>query len=244
MNHVFNIKVAGMIFNISVIHPYVLKSCSQFWTKEIGDHKIVMTQEDIDNERLIAKETIDDHNFNADDATDYYLEFIALLRKLANYICDFDRLLMHGSAIAINGKGYIFTALSGTGKSTHTGLLRQLHGENAVMINDDKPFLHYEDGKVFISGTPWMGKHNLGNNITVPLAGVFFLRRSENNVLESITPTDALMKMISQCHRPSDPLKLINTLDLVDKILAAVSLYDLGCNMDISAAELTSSVMN
>ena len=243
MSYTYNLEIAGMKFNVTDIHPFVYKYCKEYVTEDVGNHSIILTQEDIDHERAIAKDTPDDHNFDVANASDQYLESVALLRKLADYICDHNRLLMHGSAIAINGKGYIFTALSGTGKSTHTGLLRQLHGENAIMINDDKPFLHYDNGKVYISGTPWRGKHFLGNKITVPLEGIFFLRRSENNVIEPISPTDALMKMISQCHRPSDPIKLINTLDLVDKILAAVPLYDFGCNMDISAAEVSSSVM-
>ena len=237
------LKIAGMTFNVTSVHPYALKYSEQYIVRPEGEHNIVLTQEDIDHERMIGQKMQDDHGLDVEKAPDYYLESVALLRRLADYICDYDRLLMHGSAIAINGKGYIFTALSGTGKSTHTRLLRQLHGENAVMINDDKPFLHYDNGQVYICGTPWNGKHYLGNNITVPLAGIFFLRRSENNVLNSISPADALMKMISQCHRPSDPIKMVNTLDLVDKILACVPLYDFGCNMDISAAELSTSVM-
>lgn len=243
MSYTFNAKVAGMTFHINAIHPYTVRSFYQYRIVENGEHCIVMTQDDIDNERLIAKNSINDHDFNVDEATDSYLENIALLRKMADYICDYNRLLMHGSAIAINGKGYIFTAISGTGKSTHTALLRQLHGENAVMINDDKPFLQYDNGEVLISGTPWMGKHHLGCNITVPLAGIFFLSRSENNVLQTISPSHALMKLVSQCHRPSDPNKLINTFDLIDQILSTVPLYTIGCNMDISAAELSSSVM-
>ena len=243
MSDTYNLEITGMKFQVTSIYRYAYRLCNSYVISENGEHSIVLTQDDIDNERIIAQSTQDDHGFDASKAPDFYLESIALLRKMADYICDYDRLLMHGSAIAINGKGYIFTALSGTGKSTHTALLRQLHGDNAVMINDDKPFLHYDNGKVMISGTPWNGKHFLGTNITVPLEGIFFLRRSEDNVLKTISSSDALMKMISQCHRPSDPLKLINTLDLIDKILACVPLYEFGCNMDISAAELSSSVM-
>lgn len=243
MSYTYNLEIAGMKFNVTDVHPFVYNLCKDYVTEDIGDHTIVLTQEDIELEREIAKRMPDDHDSDTSNAPDHYLEYVALLRRLADYVCDYDRLLMHGSAIAINGKGYIFTALSGTGKSTHTGLLRQLHGENAVMINDDKPFIHYDNGKVYISGTPWMGKHFLGNNITVPLCGIFFLRRSIDNVIDNVSPSSALMKMVSQCHRPSDPVKLINTLDLIDKILSVVPLFDLGCNMDISAAELSSSVM-
>jgi hypothetical protein len=146
---------------------------------------------------------------------------------------------MHGSAICVDGKGYIFTAVSGTGKSTHTGLLRTLLGDRAVMVNDDKPFLHVAEDQTYVCGTPWMGKHSLGDNIIVPLAGIFFLHRSESNELTRISPDAAITKMISQCHRPFDPDKMIKTLDLVDHVLSTVPLYDFGCNMDISAAEVS-----
>lgn len=243
MSYTYNLEISGMTFRVTNTYPYTQRICEAYHISSVGEHLIHITQEDIDQERIYAATEDSDHVSDMSNAPDYYLESIALLRKLADFICDHNRLLMHGSAIAVNGKGYIFTALSGTGKSTHTGLLRRLHGENAVMINDDKPFLHFKDGQVFISGTPWMGKHYLGNNITVPLAGIFFLYRSEENVLEKTTPGDALMKMLCQCHRPSDPEKLMNTFDLIDRILSSVSLYNLGCNMDISAAELSSSVM-
>ena len=243
MSYTYNYKIADMTFQVTSTYLYVHHYCKSYLIRETGEHSILLTQADIDNERLIAQESFSDCGLDSNNAPDYYLESIALLRKLAEYICDYDRILMHGSAISVDGNGYIFTAVSGTGKSTHTSLLRQLHGDNAVMINDDKPFLHFCNGQVYISGTPWMGKHSLGNNITVPLKGVFFLYRSEKNILDTLSPSEALVKMIAQCHRPSDPMKLINTLDLIDKILDAVPLYALGCNMDISAAELSSSVM-
>ena len=243
MAYSFDLSIADMTFHISSIHSYSPRYCYHYIIKTEGEHKIVLTQEDIDNERQIFMEESIAEGITAMDPTDPYLESIALLRKLADYICLHNRILMHGSAIAINGKGYIFTALSGTGKSTHTALLRKLHGENAVMINDDKPFLHIKDGKVYVCGTPWMGKHDLGNNIIVPLEGIFFLRRSENNVLNKYTPDEALTLLMAQCHRPSQPLEMMETLSMMDQILSIVPLYDFGCNQDISAAELSSSVM-
>ncbi len=243
MSFTFNISVADMTFQISSVYYYVVKCCQQYSIDTQGEHKISLSQEDIDKERQIFLEEMLDEGISNYDPPDPYLESIALLRKLANHICKYNRILMHGSAIAINGKGYIFTALSGTGKSTHTALLRKLHGENAVMINDDKPFLHIKDGKVYVCGTPWMGKHELGSNIIVPLEGIFFLRRSENNVLNKYTPDEALTLLMSQCHRPSDAFEMMETLSMMDQILSIVPLYDFGCNQDISAAELSSSVM-
>ena len=239
----FNISVAEMSFHIDCLHQYVVESCRNYWIDFEGEHTISLRQEDIDNEREIFLQEIEHDEGVCINPSDAYLESIALLRKLADYICKHNRILMHGSTIAVNGKGYIFTALSGTGKSTHTALLRKLHGENAVMVNDDKPFLYIKDDKVFVCGSPWNGKHNLGNNMIVPLEGIFFLRRSEENVLHRIDADQALTMLVSQCHRPISAFEMMETLTIIDYILSNVPLYDFGCNMDISAAELSSSVM-
>jgi len=243
MAYSFNIKVAGMTFHVTTIYKYSQKYCQEYWIDEPGEHEITITQQDIDAEREMCEQTDTGVSESLHTSPDYYLETVCLLRAIADYITLHNRFLMHGSSIAINGKGYIFTALSGTGKSTHTALLRKLHGENAVMINDDKPFLHVAEDQIYVCGTPWMGKHQLGSNIMVPLAGIFFLRRSEENVIERLNPENALMLLISQCHRPKNAEQMMNSLALFDEVLNRVPLYDFGCNMDISAAELSSSVM-
>lgn len=239
----FYAKVAGMQFTINTLHDYSHKLMAEYCIESPSEHVLHITQDDIDHERQLVIESEDSVDQSLATVPDFYLESIAVLRKMADYVCEHNRLLMHGSAIAIDGKGYIFTALSGTGKSTHTALLRKLHGENAVMINDDKPFLHIAEDKIYVCGSPWMGKHGIGSNISVPLEGIFFLRRSEDNVLEQLSAEDALTLLVSQCHRPVHADKMMFTLDLLDQILTRVPLYDFGCNMDISAAELSSSVM-
>ena len=88
-----------------------------------------------------------------------------------------------------------------------------------------------------------MGKHRIGEKIIKPLAGIFFLRRSENNELSTMSADAALPLMLSQIHRPVQAEHMLYTLDFLDRLLASVPLYDFGCNMDISAAELSSSVM-
>lgn len=239
----FKVNIAGLNFHVHSLHDISYKLCYKYLCNAENCTPIIMKQEDIEYERQLSIDGAAGVDSSVQYMSDGYLETIALLRAIANHSVHDDRVLMHGSSIAINGKGYIFTALSGTGKSTHTALLRKLHGENAVMINDDKPFLHVAEDKVYIYGSPWMGKHNIGTNMCVPLEGIFFLRRSEENVLNEMSADDALSLLVSQCHRPTEATAMFKTLELLDGILNKVKLYDFGCNMDISAAELSSSVM-
>ena len=50
---------------------------------------------------------------------DNYFEYIAVFRKIAERLIDDQILLMHGAVVAVDDKGYMFTAASGIGKTTH-----------------------------------------------------------------------------------------------------------------------------
>lgn len=239
----FNLDVSNMTFSVTCLYPSTMKYCQMFLIDVQGEHTVSVTQKDIDEERQICMNEDSGADPSLRNSSDAHLELVALLRKISNYITQYNRVLMHGSSICVDGKAYIFTALSGTGKSTHTKLLRKLLGDRCMMINDDKPFLLFEQDQIYVCGTPWMGKHRIGENVIKPLGGIFFLHRAENNSLCKMEASDALPLMISQIHRPSDPKCMLDTLQMLDKLLASVPLYDFGCNMDISAAELSSSVM-
>ena len=151
---------------------------------------------------------------------------------------DYDTILFHGSVIAVDGVGYLFTAKSGTGKSTHTRLWRECFGERAVMVNDDKPLLKITHNGVIAYGTPYNGKHRLGSNISVPLKAICILIRDTVNHIEPITRNQAYTKLLQQVYRPADGEKMMKTLDLLDRLADSIKLYQLGCNMDISAAQV------
>ena len=137
--------------------------------------------------------------------------------------------------VAVDGKGYLFTAVSGTGKSTHTRLWREYLGDRAVMVNDDKPLLKIKDN-VTVYGTPWDGKHHLSSNISVPLKSICVLERSAVNHIEEITKKQIYPMLIQQSYRPQEGAKLKKLLQLTERLADSVALYRLGCNMDIDAA--------
>ena len=174
----------------------------------------------------------------------YDYEQSALYRKLAEQLLAFDTLLFHGSAISVDGEAYLFTAASGTGKSTHTTLWRQTFGDRAVMVNDDKPLLRMVDGKVYVCGTPWNGKHNLGTKITVPLKGLCILERAKQNSIQPITLTEVLPLVMQQSFRPRNPASVHRVLELLNKLSESTGLYRLGCNMDPEAATVAYQGMN
>ncbi len=175
--------------------------------------------------------------------SDGYLETLAVYRKIAETAPDYDTVLFHGSCVAVDGVGYLFTAKSGTGKSTHTRLWRELLGPRAVMVNDDKPLICVRDGFAVVFGTPWDGKHRLSTNTAVPLKALCILERAEENTIRRITAGEAYPMLLQQAYRPMDRMALNKTLTLIDRLAASVRLWRLGCNTEPEAAQVAFDAM-
>lgn len=229
-------KIAEKVVEISSLYSKVHDYCADYLTDEPADYTVTVTQEDIAFEREKSAREDALEGIPVRTFSESYLEELAVYRRIAEKMTDYDTILFHGSVIAVDGEGYLFTARSGTGKSTHTSLWRQYFGDRAVMVNDDKPLLKINDSSVTAYGTPYNGKHRLGANISVPLKAVCILTRAENNHIEPITSQQAYPMLIQQVYRPSDAVKMQKVLSLTDMLLEKVKLYRLGCNMDVSAA--------
>ena len=111
------------------------------------------------------------------------------------------------------------------------------------MVNDDKPLIRVSYDGVTVFGTPYNGKHRLGSNIAVPLKAICILCRAEKNTIRKITKSAAYTMLLQQSYRPSDSAALVKTLTLIDRMTDRIALWRLGCNMDISAAELAYKTM-
>ena len=229
-------KIADKVVEVTSIHAEVHEYCSDYLTDEPADYSVTTTQADIDFEREKSAREDEVEGIPVRHFSDSYLEELAVYRKIAEKMLDFDTVLFHGSVVAVDGVGYLFTAKSGTGKSTHTRLWREYFGERAVMVNDDKPLLHIAD-TVTAYGTPYNGKHRLGTNTSVPLKAICILTRSAENYIEQISRQQTYTMLLQQVYRPADMLRMAKTLALMDRLADSVKLYHLGCNMDISAAK-------
>lgn len=238
MGLVFSIKLADCNVGISALFPSIREFCQDYLTQEVPAFSVKICPIDISFEREKSAHEDEVEGIPVRQFSDEYLEILAVYRKIAIKLLEFDTLLFHGSVIAVDGEGYLFTAKSGTGKSTHTRLWRQLLGKRAVMINDDKPLLKVTDNGVIAYGTPWDGKHRLSTNISVPLKAICILERSETNHIESISKRAAFPMLMQQSYRPEDTASMVKTLELVDKLGSSTKLYKLGCNMELKAAQI------
>lgn len=162
-------------------------------------------------------------------------EYIWVGSEFYEVLPEFDAFLLHSSAVVYNNQAFLFSAPSGTGKSTHTQLwLKQFDG--AYILNDDKPAIKCEDGKFYVYGTPFSGKTDLNVNARVPLQGICMLQRGEKNHIEKIPTDEALFNILNQTCRPVDEDRMDKLLNILDKMVKAVPIYKLTCNMNPEAA--------
>lgn len=143
--------------------------------------------------------------------------------------------MLHASAVCVDNRAYFFSAPSGTGKSTHTGLWLKVFGQRARILNDDKPAIRMIDDKVYAFGTPWSGKTDLNLNESVELSGVCFLHRDEKNSICKLENKDAIANILDQTIRPFDIRDFDRLLICIDQLLSSVNVYSMGCNISEEA---------
>lgn len=151
---------------------------------------------------------------------------------------------LHSSAVVVDGRAYLFTADSGTGKSTHTGLWMELFGDRAFILNDDKPAVRLENGAWYAYGTPWSGKNDISANARAPIAGIALIERGENNEIAPLGGWDAVYAILRQSNRPKAAEYRRILLDLLDQLITQVPIWKLKCNMDPEAAIVSYEAMS
>ncbi len=240
----FKIKVAEITVEINAIFETTKKFCENYLTESEPDFSLEITEEDIKFEREKSRQNDIKNGKDIAKFSDSYLETLAVYRKIAEQLPFFDAFLLHGSAVSVDDKGYIFTAKSGTGKSTHTNLYRVNFGDRVVVVNDDKPIIRILDNKVYVCGTPWSGKSNLDNNIMVELKGLCALKRGADNEIYEITAAEILEVVLSQSYRPQKIDNMSRFLSVLSVFLEKVRVYELSCNTDPTAATVSFNGMN
>ncbi len=164
-------------------------------------------------------------------------EYIWSCFDFCSKMLDFEGFMLHASAVAYENKAYVFSAPSGTGKSTHTALWQKVFGEEKTyIINDDKPAIKFCGDEILVCGTPWSGKTDKNKNITVPLGGICFLERGTINEIEELSPKEAIYKILNQTLRPLGEDNMVKLLELINRVLVRSKVYCMKCNMSDEAA--------
>lgn len=150
----------------------------------------------------------------------------------------FDGLMLHASAVALEGRAYLFSGPCGRGKSTQSALWQRVFGAKAVVFNDDKPALRRLDGCWYAYGTPWCGKDGVNRNQKWPLGGVCFLEKADGNAIRRLSAAEALPLVLAQTPHCLGPQHMDALLRSLDALLRSVPMFLLKNRADGDAAIL------
>ena len=138
----------------------------------------------------------------------------------------------------------MFTAPSGTGKTTHIRLWKKFLGDECEIVNGDKPILHIENNETIAFSTPYAGKEGYQNHSFAPLKGICLIRRGEENKIERVNAGEYISEIVKQIYMPFEPLQAIKTLELLDNMLRSIPLYVLYCDISEQAFRTSFNAMN
>ncbi len=201
------------------------------------------TEKEIDCDLFVSPETYEAYKKRYPDATDSLIEYMETGAVFYRTLIAHSGFLLHASAVVYEDKAYLFSAPSGTGKSTHTSLwLKEFPG--AEILNDDKPAIRILDDGIYVYGTPWSGKTDQSINRKVKLQGIAFLERGEENKISPMPSFNALTNLLNQTIRPGEKEYASSLLNLISEILKRIPIYRFSCNRDPSSAHLSYEIMS
>ncbi len=227
---IFNI--ANLKVNIDFRYDFARKRAADYLSAAVGgiaDFSIRAEEEDLKEFSEMFRRT---------DCLDQF-EYVILGNKFNRKILEYNGIMLHSSCVVVDGKAYLFSADSGTGKSTHTANYLKYFGERAYILNDDKPVIRIINNELYAFGTPFSGKSSLNKNEGVKIGGICFLERGEHNSIEPISAAKALPLLMKQIIKEFDKKDLDSVIAVIDKLLTTASTYKLYCNMDIDSARVS-----
>ena len=164
-----------------------------------------------------------------------------------NYACDelmkHGRMVFHGASFLWRDRAWLFSAPSGTGKTTQLRLWKKLFSGEMEIMNGDKPILEVtEENEVIVHPSPWKGKENYGrDDLTAPLGGIIFLRQAKENRIRRMAPAEAARKLFGRVYSTFNTEEEVrNAGRLLERILTAnVQVWYLENRGDDASARLT-----
>ncbi len=101
--------------------------------------------------------------------------------------------LVHAASAIRGGKAFLFSGVSGAGKTT----IARLAPPDATLLTDEISYVRREGDRYMACGTPFAGElARVGENCSAPLSALFFLEKGLQNRIEPIEPTEAIQRLL------------------------------------------------
>jgi len=146
-------------------------------------------------------------------------------------------IVLHGAAVECNGKGIIFTGISGAGKSTQAHLWQKY--KDALIINGDCPSIKMVDGLPIVYGTPWCGTAGESINRKVRLCAVVLVKQGEKNTLKEFKGQAAFVMILTNVLRSNfDESALDLSCENLKNIMEHIRVFEITCTVSEEAVKI------
>lgn len=228
MSHTFDMKMADINIRVNYRNQQVYDYCKDYIVSGVcPDMTVSVSDAQIKAEMKASP-----------NCAEWYCETLCIYRNIAEQLPLIDRAVFHGACISYQGSAYLFTAPSGTGKSTHIALWRKYIGNAVGIVNGDKPILKIDD-TVTVYGTPWAGKEAWQKNTSAPLSAICVISRGTSNTVRRLTVDECINALMCQIYLPKDAQALSSTIGLLGRLIENIPVYTIEC--DISEQAVKSS---
>lgn len=153
----------------------------------------------------------------------------------------FRTMFFHASYVAYQGQGILFTAPSGTGKSTQAELWRKHRG--AEIINGDKAAVSLRE-QPMLHSIPFSGTSGICKNVSLPLKAVVVLSQAPQNTVRRMGPAEIVSALCPNVFADQTvPEEWSLLLNLLLDLATSVPVYALACTPDERAVQALESVL-
>lgn len=171
---------------------------------------------------------------NGQDENIGELLYLVLADFFACAVLNLQSIVLHGAVMDYHGHGIILSAPSKTGKTTHAnlwvemGLTRIINGDRALCRKRDNYWMAY--------GMPWCGSSGQSINAEVPVAAVVFLQQDDQNSIELLKASEAVLHLLNNTLAPRwEPVLFQAAIECIEEIISSVPVYLLRCRPDQDA---------
>ena len=202
---------------------------------------------DLDGVPYVHLEWLDEKHVKAEFLQGYahYLRFsrhLLNLTGLENWLIAHHGFMLHASLISYKDQGILFSAASGTGKSTQADLWEKYEG--AEILNGDRAGIIMEDGKWMAYGLPFAGSSGIYKNKSVEVKLLVMLEQGPENIAAKLPAFRAEMLMFPQIvmHRWDEGV-VAEAMNIVDEFAGDIPVYGFACRPDEDAVRVIKNLL-
>lgn len=193
-----------------------------------GDNKPYAVSEEIDDKHTIINIHKDYIHMMIIDTI--FVSLLSLERRMNKY----HQYILHSAYIVENNQAILFTAPSGTGKSTQAALW-QKHKDSRI-VNGDRTLISKEKNKYFANGWPICGSSEICINEKYPIAAIVVLSQGKENTITELKYSEAFKKILSELTiNYHNSLFVNDVMNFIEDLISHVKIYHLTCDISEDA---------